>query len=457
VKTFLTNSLYIKKKYPDFIFLKDIFSWTVKENKNGYMDFFSKKKVFDTIEPPLVSIISPSDYRLIYDILTIDPNSIFYKPEDFSFGKRKRFLFNKKSVQNEFFKYMKRSYLSYLNYSELSSLGLKRIEQFVMLMSIQSFNSFKEYDNILLRDYGRILSIKKVKEEKIIIDNINLSKFIYVLNKELSFSFEDISKYLLKLHGELIISDPFLESGFKFLKEDNSEIYDIYSEIIGTHKIDIYEAIIEFDSGKKQKIFIKKGNVSKNVSNYLLLQNENYFEGKNLHSEKIYPNLVLLYNSLSFIMPFRDFFMTLRLLLKMKKIKENKMSFYIEEDFIKKMQIKKNLGWLNRNIWKEIYSNQDFLFGSIVDPINCSSIEFVCPECGNRDYLITPQKVFCRDKKCSFRFNRVNLKSFGVPKISILEVIQSLNSESILLKKSNGSSLPVFLNSKNSYYYLYIS
>jgi hypothetical protein len=187
-----------------------------------------------------------------------------------------------------------------------------------------------------------------------------------------------------------------------------------------------------------------------------MLQKENYFEKKILHSEKLFPNLILLYNSLSFLFPYRDFFMTLRLLLKMKKINENKMSFYLEEGLIKKMQIKKNLIWLNKNVWREIYENQDFLFGHIIDPIICSSIEFKCPVCGDPDYAISPQKIFCRGKNCSFRFNRINLKSFGIPKISVLESIQALNSGSLLLKKDSGGNLPVFLNNKEDYYYLYI-
>jgi len=151
VKTFLTDSIYIKKQYPDFMFASNIFFWKLSEDSNGYIELTSKKIVKENIESPLVGIVSPTNYRLIYDILSIDKNAEFYKPEDFRFGKRKKIKFNKETIYKEFDKYIKRSYLSYLNYENLRRIGLKRIEQYVLMLGVLSFRNTLIYDNLLVK------------------------------------------------------------------------------------------------------------------------------------------------------------------------------------------------------------------------------------------------------------------------------------------------------------------
>lgn len=452
MKNFLTDSIKIKHTYPDFKFISRIFFWKLKEDQNSYIELISKKIIKEDLSGSLVGIVSPTNYRLLYDILSIDSNAEFYKPEDFKFGKRKKFNFNKLIIFKEFDKYIKRSYLSYLNYENLRRVGLKRIEQYVLMLGILSFRNIFVYDNILVKNNE--LTVEKIKEEKeveIKIKEISLINFIYILQLKYKFSFEDILSYILRMYSELKITDPFSNS-FIFLEEDDSDIYRVYKELI-SDSVKVTVKKIKTDHGFFE---VKISDRKSLLNDYLMLQREDYFEGKIIHTENSYPNVLLLYNFLSFIMPFKDYVLTLKLLLFMKKVSILKSVLFIEDEIIKKIQPKKNIAWINKSIWKEIYENQDYLFGHIIEPILCKTIEFKCPICGEENYSVTPQKIFCGKNNCNFKFNRINLKSFGISKISVEQAIESLSSGSLLLRTNNNKNIPVFLNNDKNYYYLYI-
>jgi len=452
MKTFVTDSLEIKRTYPDFIFANEIYNWSLHNSEDGYFHLKNKRILKERLPfDKIIGIVSLHNYRLIYDLLYIDKETKFYLPEDFK--DRKELKIDKKKIQSIFEKYVKRSYLSFLNYEHLKRLGLRRIEQIVVLLGIISLKNIKIYDNLVISQDFVIDKIETGKKQIIEVKKINLLNFIYILNKELSFSFSEILSYLLRIRSELKITDPFDPEGFIFLEEDDSEVFKLYSQLIN-QKIEYQEYLI---FSKDKKLLVKNVKNKSLVSDYLFLQSENYFEKKILSSEKEFPNILLLESMLKNIMPKKDFILTFHLLLKMKKIESKRMFLYVEEDYIKRLKVFKNKYWLNQKVWKDIYDNQDYMFGHIVEPISAKHIEFKCPLCGEENFQATPQRFFCGKRGCKFVFDRVNLKNFGIPKISVEQMIEALHNQSVLIKKKDGKNLPMFLNHNDNYFYLYIA
>jgi len=434
-----------------------LYSWKLVPD-NEYLKLEGKKLFKETFHK-VRGIVSPSNYKLQYDILKIDQSAKFFKPEDFKFGKRNEFTINKIEVKKEFEKYIKRSYLSYLNYHQLSSLGLKRIEQYMSMLGVFSLRNVYEYDNLMIKEELKIIKLTKIKKEIVKIKNIDIVKFTNLLNKELKYGFEDIFKFILQMYSNLEITDPFYKNGFKFLNQQkDNDIYILYNEIFGKDiEIEYIKATCKTKENKTVELLIKKGINSNNfIDKYLMLQTDNYFEGKIIFSEKFYPNILYIEEFLKPFFPKKDILLNIYTLIKLKKIKQDKMYLYIEENLLKIMNIKKNLAWINKNVWKEIYENQDYLFNNIIDPLNIKSSDFVCPVCGEESYRVTPQKLFCSKKGCNFKFNRINLKELGIEKLSKEQMIEALNVESLFVKTKENKNLPLFLNNKNGYYYLYL-
>jgi len=455
---FITDSIKVRKKYTDFIFTNELYRWTLKENSEGYIDtarrYIAKKKLFSE---KIKGIVSPTNYKLIYDILQVDKNAKFYKPEDFAFGKRVELNIDKNKINQLFENSLKRSYLSFLNYDHLRNIGLKRVEQYILMLSTVSLGNSFISDNLFHKEDISIDKITTLKIIKVNTKKVKLLNFIYVLNKKYNYSFDDISSFLFKAYSELKITDPFNESGFIFLEEEDSDIYETYKEIVNKEiEVQVKELTYKTKKGQDKKIIIRQSKASEEINNYYMLQSEEYFEQKQLVCNLEYPNIMLLEPILSHIMPLKDLVLTLKILLKLGKIQSNRMVLSIEEELKKKLKPKQNAAWLNKSIWKEIYENKDYLFSNTIDPITTEYIEFSCPVCGDGRYKPTPQKIFCGYRGCRFKFNRINLKSFGIPKISVDQTLEALANKSLMIKKSDGKNLVLFLNNKEDYYYLYI-
>ena len=146
MKEYLTDSIYFKKNNTDFKFYpNEMFKWKISEGYDGLE--YSKNGSLDSVSE-ITGLVSPSNYRLLHDILHIDNSASLYAPE---YNKDKflsKYKVNKKEVFSEFDNYMKRSYISYLSYNSLKNIGLKRVEQFIILLASISYSNTKAYDNL---------------------------------------------------------------------------------------------------------------------------------------------------------------------------------------------------------------------------------------------------------------------------------------------------------------------
>jgi len=456
MKEFLTDSIYFKKKHKDFLFFaNDIFIWRVDNKDNEF--FFNKsiKKNIDFAEK-ISAVVSPSNYRLINDVLILDDNAKFYYPSKNKdiFLKKNRFNVDKKAIKLEFERYMKRGYISYLSYSSLKNIGLKRIEQFVILLSSVSFEKDLMYDNIKISKNEIIKKVISDTEDKFFLNKkVKLLNFIYVVHNELNYEFIDIFSHILKLYSELKCTDPFDTNGVVFFEDDNP-LYDIYKKI-SNKKVFYRKKIIYIDNNK---IVVNTTNEkSKILINYYFLQKEDYFEGKILESKKAFPSIINLIKYVNKIIPFKDVLLTLQLLERMNKISIFDMRISINSSIRKRLEIRNNKKWAELKTWSDIYKNLDYIYNDIIDPIYTEKIQFECPLCGNNVYSITPQQMFCSKMECNFAMYRTNLKSFGVKKISLDNMIDGLKNKSVLLEKDDGGQLPVFLKKNSDFYSFWIN
>ena len=229
MKEYITDSIFIKNKNKDFKFFPlEIFKWKISE-KNDELEYQKSGKFPENSQ--ITALVSPSNYRLIYDILLIDKNFSLYEPE---YNKDNFYIkkeINKNKIISEFNKYMKRSYLSYLNYSTLKNIGLKRVEQFMIILSAISFKNMFVHDNAFFKSEFIVKKIILDKNQVYKKDNkLDLIRFIYVIHRKLNYTFLEVFSYILKLYSTLKCSDPFSDEGIVFFEDDN-ELYNIYKEI----------------------------------------------------------------------------------------------------------------------------------------------------------------------------------------------------------------------------------
>lgn len=454
--SFITDSIYIKNKYRDFTFLSQAFIWKVKTHKNEA--HIEKRNIhnLDIDYLTYTGVVSPSNYRLQYELLTLNKETRFYAPEDFL--ERKPYWVDFKKVEKEFDNYLKRSFISYLNYDYLKNIGVKRIEQFIILLSTIASQNMKSIDNLSVPNNSVVESITKIKEDRIEINGIKLLNFINLLNKTFKYSFEDLSKAIIKEYSRLSITDPFVENGFYFINDKNHDMYDIGKslELISVD-IDVYKCVIKDEKEKKRTILIRKpkADISEHLYDYLYLQKEDYFPGKILRSNKEPDNILLVEQAINGLFPLKDFILTLKLLIKLKKIENKNMNISVSNEVIEQLKPKANSAWVKKDIWNEIYSSESFNFSSIINPVDTKHSSFKCPVCGNENYKITPLKLFCGNIHCGFKFIRNNLKKFEINRISVENIIEGLNNGSILLRSEKNKNYSAFVENKgNTFYFL---
>lgn len=461
MKEFITDSIYFKKNKKDFLFFaNDIFKWRVENDEDSFYINNENNPIVKDIQK-ISGVVSPSNYRLINDILFLDKNAIFYYPEKVKneFSKKYQFKINPKEIYIEFEKYMKRGYISYLSYSSLKNIGLKRIEQFLVLLSSISFEKDFKYDNFKIKNNSTVFNIVKDKKiTQVKEEYLDLNRFIYTVHNELGYEYVDIFSHILKLYAELKCSDPFDIKGIVFFEDDNP-IYDIFKKISNI-EISYIKEIIDIENSvtkKKSRLQIKKTDIKSSILiDYYFLQKESYFSNKVLSSKDNYPTLIDTVKYLKNIFPFKDILLTIQLLERMKKIKIFDMKITINPSLKKRLELRVNKDWVDLKKWQEIYSNVDYIYNDIIDPIYTDKIHFSCPLCDNNVYSITPQQLFCSQVGCNFALYRTNLKSVGVNKISLENMIDGLENKTILLEKDKGGQLPVFLKQNKDFFSFWI-
>lgn len=454
MKEYITDSIFIKNKNKDFKFFPlEIFKWRIIE-KNDELEYHKIGKFNENSK--ITALVSPSNYRLLYDILLIDKDFSLYEPE---YNKDNFYLkknIDKNQIINEFHKYMKRSYLSYLNYSTLKNIGLKRVEQFMIILSAISFKNIFVQDNAFFKEEFIVKKIvwdkNKIYKKDV---HLDLIRFIYVIHRKLNYTFLEVFSYILKLYSNLKCSDPFSDEGIVFFEDDN-ELYNIYKEII---EEEVYYNRVLLESEKGEKAIINKPIMEYDdiLTNYYLLQNEEYFEGKIIQYEESKYLLLEQIKYLKNIIPLKDILLSIQLLEKMQKINIKNFKIEVPLNLIKRINISKNKNWLSFDLWITIYNKHDLMFHEIVEPIDIEKLTFTCPLCDNNVYSITPEKLFCSNKSCKFTFHRGNLKNMGIKRISIENIIEGLKNDVILTEKDNGGNIPLFLKRNDNFFSFWIN
>jgi len=354
----ITDHLGTYKKNKDFIYCRDLYSWKTFFKNNKFSTNPTPLHKWMQEDQQISAIVSPSNYKLIYDLYTYDKNTIIYKPGSlFKDGVKAKELIN----SNEMMKFFQRSYISYSMYTDFASLGFRRIEPLIVSLAIYSNN-------------------KKTKEQSTYFQLVE--KFI-----QEGLSLEDAASKPITLFNSLTINDPFL---------------------INTEK------------------------VSSNV-----LEN----------------GPISLWNSLSGILNSRDAALNFASLVKQKKILLENNSLILNPKLHKKINPKANIYFIEKQNWQTIYDSQSFLFGTSLPSLSFRRKAYTCPICGGKQYNLTPNKIFCRDKYCNFVFLKKNLSKIGIV-FNESDLIMAINTNSITKKTKDGQVLTLFLQNKKNLYYL---
>lgn len=452
----ITDSLFFYKNNPDYIYTSELFRWEI--NTNNKYSLLSKKKLnkdYNLEDQEIIGIVSPSNYKLQFELKELNTKKIFI-PEFYKYGKPFKVDYSKIDIL--FDKYLKRSYLSFLNYENLRNIGLNRIEQFILLGNSYAISKFKNEDNLLLNEKLTITHIEEIKEEEMFSNKIKMLDFIKTISIKKNINFDEASKLIIQQYGLLNISDPFLEEGFIILKKiSDISLHNLCIKILKTKiKVKTYKCSCINQNKKEKIIYIKKtnDNIEEDLYNYYNLQKNNYNKNDIIEPTLELDNINLIYQSIQKIIPLKDFILTLKSLIKLNKI-ENKNNFiFVNEETVKKLNIKKNLSWLSEQTWEKIYNEQSYIFNNIISEINTENLEFCCPLCGYKEINISPLKFFCKNVKCNFTFDRTTLNIVEVKAIQEEKMIEALQNKKIFIKNKNNKNFVVYLKNDNNYYFL---
>lgn len=450
----ITDSLYHYSKNKDFICRQELFKWSLKSNKNEYSLVKKEldKKVINKIkDSELIGIISPSNYKLLYDLKDLNVKKL-YAPE--FYDKKIILQVDYKKVEKSFERLLKRSYLSYLNYEKLQNLGLNRVEQFIILSNLALFEKYKNIDNINLQEGTyEIVKVEKIKDTKLKSHKISFLKCIRMMNKKYNLSFEEASKLLLQEYSYLKISDVFSEEGFVplqkiELKDFNKVLFDILKN---EYEIEEFKVTLKVNKKEKSVIIRKMLNYNEDISNYYGLQKEDYFIGKYILVNKSEENIEFLYEFVKKIIPFKDFILTLKALIKLNKLKEDGVFLTVEDT--KALNLKYNREWISPNTWERIYEHQDFDFFNILDEIDTNENEFKCPSCEGKYYETTPTKFFCKNRDCGFIFYRNSLKFLDIKAVNAAKFKEGIIHKKVFVKNKDGRNFLVHLKNRKNFYF----
>ncbi len=427
---YITNLKLIKRNNPDFIYIHDLFDWRVIPTKEGFEVKKELKDRFRAYGNNISAFVSPSRYKLMFDVLSFSNNSIIYNPYDFiNNNTYKQVEIDKKTLFKDMENFIKRSYISYLNGMELKKVGMQRIEQYILIGFFKLISN-KIQNNIFKNNSNE----KTIKEEIVTIkDSLDFLNFVYAVWKlEKNKSFYKIIIDILSLHHKGIITDPYIGNFSFIIANSKSYLYKHYNNIINNK--------IKLNYIKTPNGIIKKATTSLIIKYYLNLEeNINIFK--------------LLEKQLKDILPPVDIYTNLVLSLRHKKILEIDNNFMVEQAL--KLDLKGNRDWLIKDTWKQIYDREDYSFGKMANPIQFGTMSFKCPSCSSRKFKSTPLSFYCTKRNCNFIFDRVNLSRYHLSRISEYEMLASLNSKTLMKLDNNGNWRLLYLNQNKDYYQLY--
>lgn len=411
---YVTDNPIIKKDLTnDSFLLYQIFDWRVSENKDIENEFILKakfksnqfKKSFLSYTK-IVAIITPSNYKLIYDLLYIKKTYfkeiVFYSWD--SFSSRKALNFDTKLNTKLFFQYIQRGYLTLLLYKQLSHFNLQRIEQFSLLIATSMINKTMDCGNL-------VGSLKNYKPKQLeLIDTLGILRI-------LCYSGYSIRKAVDKLiyHSrKLDITDPFLGE-LRFLKEDNS-LYKIYTEF-------------------------------KDSPVYLGIDSE--------FSKDNGCGITAIYELVKGFLPITDLLKTLRFLEKNGILNSINKKCTLEPLYeFNNQDIKQYINYVSPSKWNEIYKSGTYDFNTYFPLISIVEEKYECPLCGSTKLSITPTKFFCSDNSCAFQVNRL-IKPGGIKKtIKEKELVRMIKYGDTIIKNKIGGYNRFFLNRLGNRFYV---
>lgn len=457
MKQFLTDSVYYRKK-SGFIFTNNILAWKIKKNKDEYsiVSNYLDKNIQRKIEnEEIIAIVSPSNYRMLYDLKHLKTTKI-YTPEFYESGRT--FKLDNVKIVGEFNNYLKRSYLSYLNYSSLKNIGLNRIEQFVILLRIYLSSKMFLHDGLTLSSENTVIKSQKLKDKTVKITRLRFLNTVDLIQKELNVSFNEATKKILQMYVDLAISDPFYEDGFVIIKDlpKYSDVINLLKKILNkTIKYEIFSlTTVDTSTNIKSKHRVRRllEDSSSFMDHYLSFQKEDYFEGKFLHKtdEISYGSIIKILKGL---FPLKDTILTIKSLIKLSKINDDGR-LLINKDIEKKIQLSENIDWIKDVTWEDIYKRDIADYNYILTQIKTKEDLFKCPICGSEYYNITPLRFFCRAQGCNFAFDRTTLCNVGIKTIEQAKMKEALENKKIFIRNNEGKNYLVYLRRNKDYFFL---
>jgi hypothetical protein len=209
MKEFLTDNPFIAKEIPGSSLAYQLYDWRVSiDREDPYLSSrFLKKWKSSAVREKLGScdsvsaIVAPSNYKMIYDLLTFSKET----------GKRVRFyswngypvrkyIPDEEKIAAEFERYLQRGYLSRIHYFELGKWNLNRIEQFVLSLTATAFGE------------------KVVKKEKIKAKKIEVVDLITKISIAEKIGIGAAIERLLYHYRKRNIADPFLNGKVKIVR-----------------------------------------------------------------------------------------------------------------------------------------------------------------------------------------------------------------------------------------------
>lgn len=366
----------------DNIEIEDEFELRKRFKKGVY-----RKKI--ELNSIITAIITPSNYKLIYDLLYI--RDTYKKKVNFytwdGWLKNKKIKINEGLIKKLFNEYIQRGYLTKIMYSDLEYFNLQRIEQFIILSIVNLGSKFIKTNKngfINIDLFGK--------------DELNVNKLMIKILLKNNSVFKTVDKLIYNSRKN-DISDPFIDN-LQFLNENKNYLKKYYNEI-NNNIIDEY------------------------------IDDTNY-----LSSNPI--NIFSISYLLKSILPLTDILKTIRFLEKNDILKsDNKYGILSLHDY-KDFDFSQYKEYIDPKKWLFLYKSKGYMFNELFPKIKITKLSYKCPLCGSSEFRLTPKHFYCSDINCKLYVNRL-INPGGISKqVTELEFIRLINHGSTIIKNKIG-------------------
>lgn len=289
MKIYVTDNPFVHKEVSGSFLAYSLFDWqSKKENENedgtSYDIVFRKKwknkdfKKAISMHSSVTCIVSPSNYRLLYDILSLREDNSSLSLNFFTWNgwlQRRSFKPNVKQIEKLFYDYMQRGYLGRAMFFELGGMNFQRIEQFIVSLFILAVNKgVLKFDAVTRKRDDLCIAVEKAVKaqakgfakamEKIIYHHRKIDIADPFVQKKISFTHKGKTKSLAKILAENEIGCPsYLQGAINFLSPF-IPVVDIYKTFLFLLKNDFIKCD---DEGKcTSALQLKKDEILEYIS-----------------------------------------------------------------------------------------------------------------------------------------------------------------------------------------------